>query len=165
MAWAPAYIALGSNLDDPPAQLRRALTALAALPGCRGLKVSPWYRSDPVGPPGQPDYLNAVARLETRLAPAALLCALQAIENAQGRIRRERWGPRTLDLDLLIHGDLVQDDPRLSLPHPRLHLRPFVLYPLADLEPDLTVPGRGPLRALLQGCPAAGLERWPPGRG
>ncbi len=160
MAWVLAYIGLGSNLDNPPAQLRRALNALAAWPDCRGMEASPWYRSDPVGPPGQPDYLNAVARLETRLDPPTLLSALHSIENAQGRVREERWGPRTLDLDLLMHGDRVQNDPQLTLPHPRLHQRAFVLYPLADLDPELRVPGLGPLRQLLRRCPAVGLEHW-----
>jgi 2-amino-4-hydroxy-6-hydroxymethyldihydropteridine diphosphokinase len=137
-----AYVALGSNLGDRRAHLDAALSALDALPGTRLDAVSAIYETAPVGPPGQQDYLNAVARLSTTLAPLALLDALLSIEQSRGRVRAERWGPRTLDLDLLVHGDAVLSDPRLTLPHPRLHERAFVLTPLADLAPDLRVAGR-----------------------
>ena len=141
-AAAAAYVALGSNLGDRHAHLEAALAALAALPCTRLDAVSALYETAPVGPPGQQDYLNAVARLLTTLPPLDLLDALLAIEKSRGRIRAERWGPRTLDLDLLLHGDTTLHHPRLTLPHPRLHERAFVLAPLADLAPDLVVAGR-----------------------
>lgn len=138
-----AFIALGGNLGQPDAQMRQALQAIGALPGTRLMATSRWYRSAPVGgPPGQPDFLNAVCRVDTRLAPRELLNALQRIEQAAGRIRLERWGPRTLDLDIILYDQLEQSDPELTLPHPRAHERAFVLRPLADLEPDLTLHGR-----------------------
>ena len=155
-----AYVGLGSNLEDPPSQVRRAFQALAALPACRCVARSPWYRTAPVGgPSGQPDYLNAVAALDTALDPDALLAALQEIESAQGRMRNVRWGPRTLDLDLLLYGTLIRDDPRLTLPHPRLHERAFVLYPLYDIAPTLLHPGRGRLREWLTRCPPLDMTR------
>ncbi len=154
-----AFIALGANLGDPYAQVLAAFEAIAVLPATRLLGRSPLYRSDPVGPPGQPDYVNAVAMVETRLSADALLEALQAVEAAHGRTRQLRWGPRTLDLDLLVYGDEVRDDPRLTLPHPRLPERAFVLYPLADLDPDLHVAGFGFLSDLISKCPYTGLER------
>jgi 2-amino-4-hydroxy-6-hydroxymethyldihydropteridine diphosphokinase len=158
-ATVSAYIGLGSNLDDPEFQVRRACSELAALPQTELDACSPLYRSDPVGPPGQPDYINAVARLETALAPEALLDALQTIEQAHGRKRRERWGARTLDLDILLYGGQRIASERLSVPHPYLTERAFVLYPLADIAPDITVPGLGSLSDLLSACPPAGLER------
>lgn len=154
-----AYIGLGSNLDDPVCQVRRACDELAAIPDSRLLAVSPLYRSDPVGPPGQPDYINAVAGLSTGLSAEQLLDALQAIEQAHGRVRHERWGARTLDLDLLLYGDSVIATDRLSVPHPYLGERAFVLYPLADIAPAIAVPGRGALAQLLTACPFEGLER------
>lgn len=136
-------MALGSNLGDREANLRRALRWLDALPGVQVQQVSPFLRTAPVGPP-QPDYLNAVARLSTALPPLALLDALLTLERAAGRIRRpnERWGPRTLDLDLLIMVDPLGRlchlaHPRLTLPHPRLEERRFVLQPFAHIDPDL----------------------------
>lgn len=155
------YIGLGSNLATPCEQLRAALAALAALPDSRLVAVSAAYASDPLGPPDQPRYLNAVAALDTRLAPLQLLDALQAIELAQGRERKdERWGPRTLDLDILLFGDRLIDEPRLQVPHYHLHARPFVLYPLADVAPaDLQLPDGRTLAALLAACPFSGLER------
>lgn len=139
---AIAFVALGSNLGDRRAHLDAALAALAVLPGTRLEAVSPLYETAPVGPAGQQDYLNAVARLSTTLGPFALLDALLAIEQARGRVRRERWGPRTLDLDLLLHGDTRLNDPRLTLPHPAMLGRAFVLVPLSDLAPDLVLAGR-----------------------
>lgn len=137
-----AYVALGSNLGDRHAHLEAAFAALAALPGTRLLGRSALYETVPLGPAGQQDYLNASAALATTLSPHALLDALLAIEQAQGRIRRERWGPRTLDLDLLLHGDTILNDARLTLPHPRMLARTFVLTPLCDLASDLVIGGR-----------------------
>jgi len=137
-----AYVALGSNLGDRRAHLAAALLALDALPATRLLAASPVYETAPLGPAGQQDYLNAVARVATTLAPHALLDALLAIEQSRGRVRRERWGPRTLDLDLLLHGDTALQDPRLTLPHPAMLGRAFVLTPLHDLAPDLVLSGR-----------------------
>ncbi len=157
-----AYIGLGSNLADPENQLRRALGALDKIPHSRLIAASALYRSDPVGPQDQPNYINAVAGMETGLSPWALLAALQAIERAHGRVRGPvRWGPRTLDLDLLLFGKQRLDTPVLTVPHPFLHQRAFVLYPLAEIAPDLEIPGQGWLRDLLLGCPRAGLSRLP----
>ncbi len=151
---------LGSNLDDPVRQVRAGLAALAALEQTELAACSQLYRSAPMGPPGQPDYINAVARLHTRLAPETLLDALQAIEARAGRDRSgERWGPRTLDLDILLYTDRRIDSARLQVPHPGIAARNFVLYPLAELAPDLDIPGLGPLPALLTRCPPEGLER------
>lgn len=154
-----AYIALGSNLEGPRTQVETAFAELAALPRTEEAGRSRIYRSTPMGPPGQPDYLNAVAALDTDLAPEALLDALQAIEARHGRVRGpQRWGPRTLDLDLLLYGAETVNTERLVVPHPGLHERNFVLYPLYDLAPDLEVPGKGPLRALRAACPGHGLQ-------
>ncbi|NQD93778.1 2-amino-4-hydroxy-6-hydroxymethyldihydropteridine diphosphokinase [Pseudomonas sp. CrR25] len=154
------YIGLGSNLAEPLAQLRDALAALADLPQSRLAACSSFYASDPLGPTDQPRYVNAVAALDTALAPLALLDALQAIELNQGRVRKaERWGPRTLDLDILLFGERLLDEPRLRVPHYHLHARPFVLYPLAELAPALRLPDGRRLDALLAACPFAGLER------
>ncbi|MFO7604106.1 MAG: 2-amino-4-hydroxy-6-hydroxymethyldihydropteridine diphosphokinase [Gammaproteobacteria bacterium] len=148
-----AYIGLGSNLDHPQTQLRQAIDAIAVLPGCRRLALSSLYRSRPLGPQDQPDYINAVMAIETTLAPLALLDELQAIEQAQGRVRgAERWGPRTLDLDLLLYAAEEYDAPRLKIPHPGLHERSFVLYPLYEIAPALVIPGRGALVELLAHC-------------
>ncbi|MCB1842190.1 MAG: 2-amino-4-hydroxy-6-hydroxymethyldihydropteridine diphosphokinase [Halioglobus sp.] len=156
----PAYIALGSNLQSPIAQLRRAVAALAGLAQSRVTRVSGVYRSAPVGPPGQPDYLNAAVCLQTRLAPHALLDALQDIETRQGRVRTQRWGPRTLDLDLLLYGDITLDDERLTLPHPRMHERDFVLLPLQEISvKGLTMPDGRELEHLVQQCRSGSLHR------
>jgi len=137
-----AYIALGSNLGDRRAHLEAALIALAKLPGTRLLATSLIYETAPLGPAGQQDYLNAVAHLSTTLAPLALLDALLVIEQSRGRLRRERWGARTLDLDLLLHGAATLQDARLTLPHPAMLDRAFVLVPLHDLAPDLILADR-----------------------
>ena len=158
------YIGLGSNLADPVGQLRGALAALGELPGTRLAAVSSLYASDPLGPPDQPRYVNAVAALDTDLAPLELLDALQAIELAQGRVRKdERWGPRTLDLDILLFGQHQLDEPRLQVPHYHMHARAFVLYPLAEIAPDLRLPDGRALNELLAACPYTGLERLPGG--
>ncbi|HFQ13381.1 MAG TPA: 2-amino-4-hydroxy-6-hydroxymethyldihydropteridine diphosphokinase [Gammaproteobacteria bacterium] len=159
-------IGLGSNLGDSRALLKSALAELAALPDSRLVAVSSFYRSAPMVAPGespdsQPDYLNAVARLDTALAPHALLDALQAIETAHGRRRDgRRWAPRTLDLDLLLYGDQQLDDARLRVPHPGMAERNFVLYPLAEIAPAaLVIPGAGRLAGLLEQSSMRGLEK------
>jgi len=154
-----AYVGLGSNLQAPAEQVRAGLKELGALPDTRLGPVSALYRSPPMGPPDQPDYINAVAALDTTLAPLNLLEHLQAIEAAHGRVRGRHWGPRTLDLDLLLYGDLELREDRLTVPHPGMHERAFVLYPLAEIAPQLRIPGRGALQDLLQACPRAGLEK------
>lgn len=152
-----AYIGLGSNLDQPRQQVERAFDELAALPDSHLSGRSRLYRSDPVGPP-QPDYINAVAQLDTELEPLALLDALQALEQLHQRVRREHWGPRTLDLDLLLYADRPIQHPRLTVPHPELERRNFVLYPLADINPELRLPSGTPLASLLEACSPRGLE-------
>jgi 2-amino-4-hydroxy-6-hydroxymethyldihydropteridine diphosphokinase len=155
------YIGLGSNLAEPRQQLRGALDALASIVDSQLSAVSSLYLSDPLGPPDQPRYNNAVAALDTSLSPLDLLDALQAIERAHGRERKaERWGPRTLDLDILLFGDRLIDEPRLTVPHYHLHARAFVLYPLAEIAPqDLRLADGRALPELLAACPFAGLER------
>ena len=153
-----AHIGLGANLGDAPATLRAALQALAVLPGCRLLAVSSLYGSAPVDAQG-PDFINAVAALHTRLAPPDLLDALQAIEQRFGRQRPYPNAPRTLDLDLLLAGDTVLQTARLTLPHPRLHQRAFVLQPLLELAPGLCAPGLGPLAAHLGATASQRVQR------
>ena len=154
-----AYIALGANLGDPAATVRAAFGALANLPDSRVLRCSSLYRTAPVGIADQPEFINAAAVLETLLAPEALLDALLDVEHRFGRIRAERNGPRTLDLDILLYDDRVLDLPRLTLPHPRLHLRAFVLQPLAELAPQLAIPGRGSIAAWLPAVANQGIVR------
>jgi len=155
------YIGMGSNLADPAEQLRSAVDALSQLPRTELVAVSAFYQSDSLLP-GQPRYTNAVAALDSLLPPLELLDALQAIENDQGRERLERWGPRTLDLDIVLFGDRLIDEPRLKVPHYHLQERAFVLYPLAELAPaDLRLADGRVLGELLQACPFVGLERIP----
>ena len=154
------YIGLGSNLAEPQSQLRAALQTLQTLPDSRFIGCSSLYASDPLGPDDQPRYVNAVAALDTRLEPHALLDQLQRIELEQGRQRKaERWGPRTLDLDILLFGERVLHDERLTVPHYHMHARAFVLYPLAELAPGLQLPDGRALTDLLADCPFTGLER------
>lgn len=143
--YATALVALGSNLGDRRAAITSALVAIAALPQSRFVARSTIRETDPVGPPGQGRYLNAAARLETRLSPRELLVALLEIERSLGRVRSpaERWGPRVIDLDLLMYGDRIIDEPGLSVPHPRLTERDFVLTPLAEIAPELRHPASG----------------------
>lgn len=136
-----AYIGLGSNLSDPAAQVRRALAALAALEEVEVLRVSGLYLNPPLGPAKQPWYVNAVAQVRTRLTAAELLRTLTRLETALGRVRRERWGPRLIDLDLLLYDGEVTVTPELVLPHPEMHLRAFVLVPLAEIAPEAWHPG------------------------
>jgi 2-amino-4-hydroxy-6-hydroxymethyldihydropteridine diphosphokinase len=143
-----AAVALGSNLEDPEAQVRRAFGELATLPQTEVLGMSPLYRTAPVGYVDQPDFINACALVETRLAPRALLEELLALERRHGRAREIPNGPRTLDLDIVLYGDRVIDESGLKVPHPRAHERSFVLKPLLDVWPDAVIPGRGPAREL-----------------
>jgi len=154
-----AYVALGANLGDPASTIRAAFGALANLPESRVVHCSSLYRTAPVGIVDQPEFVNAVAQLETTLAPESLLDALLDIEHRFGRIRAEKDGPRTLDLDLLLYDDQFLELPRLTLPHPRLHLRAFVLQPLAEIAPDLVIPGRGSINAWLPAVAKQGIVR------
>jgi len=146
-----AYVGVGSNLDDPVRHVREAMDALDALPATRVAARASLYRSAPVGMLDQPDFVNSVAALDTALPPRQLLDALLAIEARHGRVRSERNAPRTLDLDLLLYADRCSEDAALTLPHPRLHERAFVLLPLAEIDADVRVPGRGSVRELLPG--------------
>lgn len=154
-----AFIGIGSNLDNPHARVRAAFDELDGLPRSRLSGRSSLYRSAPIGGPPQPDYINAVARLGTRLAPDALLAALLAIELRHGRSRAEPNAPRTLDLDLLLYDSETRVAAELRLPHPRMHERRFVLAPLLEIEPDAEVPGYGPVAQLLERCADQGLAR------
>lgn len=151
-----AYVALGSNLDDPRSQVERAFAALDRLPRTHVVARSRLYRTPPWGVVEQPPFVNAAARLETSLPARGLLDGLLAIEQRAGRVRGVRNGPRVLDLDLLVYGGITASDPDLVLPHPRLHERAFVLVPLVDLDPALEIPGRGRVHELLAGLDAAG---------
>lgn len=156
-----AYVALGANLADPVEQIRAALVALTGLPESRLLRSSSLYRTTPVGVHGQPDFINAVAALETTLSPQALLTALFAIEAQFGRRRDYFRAPRTLDLDLLLFDDHVIDTPQLQLPHPRMHLRAFVIAPLVEIAPDCCIPGRGRASAWLPAVSMQSITRLP----
>jgi 2-amino-4-hydroxy-6-hydroxymethyldihydropteridine diphosphokinase len=158
---ARAYIGLGANIGDPPAQIRAAFEALDRIAGARLVRRSSLYRSEPVGFTDQPEFVNAVAEIETTLAPRALLNALLAIERSLGRSRSFANAPRTLDLDLLLYADAVVDEPGLRLPHPRMHERAFVLAPLAEMAPDAAIPGLGAIAPLLDACAGQGIEKIP----
>jgi 2-amino-4-hydroxy-6-hydroxymethyldihydropteridine diphosphokinase len=155
---ATAYVGLGANLGDAVATLQAAAATLAAWPGVQAAQGSPVFRSAPVDALG-PDFFNGVLRIETSLSPAALLQVLQAVEAQHGRERPYLNAPRTLDLDLLLHGDLRLDTPTLQVPHPRLHQRAFVLLPLLALTPDLQAPGLRPLAGYLAGVADQALTR------
>jgi 2-amino-4-hydroxy-6-hydroxymethyldihydropteridine diphosphokinase len=156
---AVACIALGSNLEDPVAQLRQAVAALRQLPHSAVTAVSPAYQNPAIGPGLQPDYVNAVVALTTTLPPHELLHALQWIEQQQGRRRDVRWGARTLDLDIALYSDTIIDTPDLQVPHPRMFERNFVLWPLFDIVPELILPDGRSLRSCLDSCPMRGLTR------
>ena len=153
-------IAMGSNLGDRLDYLQGGLDGLFDTPRLRFLAVSPLYQTAPVGGPEQPDYLNAVVIGETSMPAQALLERCQGLEDAFGRVRGERWGPRTLDLDLIVYGDEVSDSPELTLPHPRAHERAFVLAPWHDADPDAVIPGRGKVADLLAAIGMAGVARF-----
>ncbi len=159
--WTPAYVALGSNLHDPPAQLRRACVALAGLPSTQLIAVSDFFRNPPMGDANQPHFVNAVAGVLTQLSPRELLGALKGIETAHGRDRSagDRWGPRILDLDLLAHGHACINEEGLTLPHPGIAERNFVLFPLLEIAPGLEIPGCGRVEDLAGRLDRAGLER------
>ena len=154
-----AYIGIGSNQGDARAHVLQAFEELARLPGTRLEGRSALYRSEPVDAPGQPDYVNAAGGVDTDLTAAQLLAALQDLELRHGRERPTRNAPRTLDLDLLLYGDLCLASAMLTLPHPRMHERAFVLAPLLELDARLEIPGRGAARALLARCAGQRIER------
>lgn len=154
-----AYVALGANLADPVAQVRAAFEALRSVPETRLAKASSLYRTAPVGIHGQPDFINAVALLETDLDAEMLLAQLFAIEAAFGRRRDFHHAPRTLDLDLLLFDDAIIETPSLRVPHPRMHLRAFVMQPLAEIAPDCRIPGRGSVAAWLPAVQMQRIER------
>ena len=157
----PAYIGLGSNLDDPEAQVRGALSSLQGLARTRLVAVSGLYRTPPMGPQDQPDYVNAVVGLLSQQPPEELLLSLQNLERSLGRVRTEgdRWGPRVIDLDILVYGKVQQSSPGLSLPHPGILERNFVLFPLCDIAPALLVPGQGVVSELANRLGDKGLQR------
>ena len=162
---ALAYVALGANLADPVAQIHAAFAALDDLPCSHLLRHSSLYRTAPIGVVGQPDFINAVAALETGLTPHALLAALLALEARFGRRRERPLAPRTLDLDLLLFDDQIIDSPTLQLPHPRMHLRAFVLEPLVEIAPDCRIPARGQAAAWKAAVSRQGIERLAPSEG
>lgn len=153
-----AYLALGSNLDNPLTQVTQACAEINALPGTELIACSPWYISQAVGPGQQPDFINGVVQVATSLAAPALLQALQGIENNHQRRREIRWGARTLDLDILLYGDAEIATSTLSVPHPYLHRRNFVVYPLADLAPNLILPNGQALAQLRAQLDDHGLQ-------
>ena len=156
-----AYIALGSNLASPLAQVQAAIHALGEIPHSRVVNVSSFYRTPPLGPQDQPDYLNAAVALETTLSPEALLDHTQRIELQQGRVRKaERWGPRTLDLDIMLFGDALINSERLTVPHSDMRNRGFMLWPLFEIAPDLHFPDGMALRAVLDDLGAAKPAIW-----
>lgn len=154
-----AYVGLGSNLEDPPRQIARALEEIAALAGTRIVRASSLYRSAPVGYRDQPDFVNAVAEVRTSLGPRPLLEALLGIERRHGRLREFPNSPRTLDLDLLIYGSKVLREPGLTVPHPRMLERAFVIVPLAEIAPQAEIPGFGPARDALARVDGASIAK------
>ena len=157
-----AYVGIGSNLGEPVEHVARALEGLGRLPRTTLRRASSLYRNPPMGPAGQPDFVNAVAELATALGARQLLAFLQDIEDAHGRVRETHWGSRTLDLDLLLYGDARLDEPDLTVPHPGIAGRAFVLVPLAEIAPEARVPGLGTARALRDALPADALAAMAP---
>ena len=158
---ARAVLSVGANLGDRLGTLQGCVQAIAELPDTDVLAVSPVYQTAPVGGPPQPDYLNAVLLIQTGLPPRGLLDAIGGIEARFGRVRAERFGPRTLDIDVISYAGQVSDDPELTLPHPRAHERAFVLAPWRDIDPDAELPGHGPVDRLLAGLDQAGVQQVP----
>jgi 2-amino-4-hydroxy-6-hydroxymethyldihydropteridine diphosphokinase len=156
--WRPAYVAIGSNLNHPRARVSEAFTRLAALAGTHSLQRSRLYQTRPMGPQDQPDFVNAAAGMLTLLNARDLLDALLAIEQAMGRNRQERWGPRVIDLDLIWLLGASIDEPGLTVPHPGVSTRNFVLYPLADIAPMLAIPGHGSVSELLRAAGDDGMS-------
>jgi len=160
---AKVFLGLGSNLNSPPRQIKAALKTIAKLPGTQLMRCAPWYQSIAIGPGSQPRYINTVAEIDTVLKPLALLQALQQIEKQQGRKRIVRWGPRTLDIDILLYAKQTLKTRQLQIPHPRLGERNFVLYPLADIAPELSLPDGTSLARLLANCSPEGIVRFSAG--
>jgi len=156
-----AYVGIGANLGDPAAQVRGAIAAIGALPDTALVAASSLYRTAPIGYTDQPDFVNAVAAVDTQLSAHDLMHALQRIEHGAGRERSFRNAPRTLDLDLLLYGEAAIDEPSLTVPHPRMHERAFVLAPLAEIAPDAAIPGRGPAAECLARLGGQRIERTP----
>lgn len=158
---AIVYVALGANLGDPLQQAENAIAAIEQIPQTSVIKISPFYRSKPLGPQDQPDYLNAVIKIISELSPLALLKALQTIELNLGRVRKaNRWGPRTLDLDILLYDNQVIQSEELTIPHYDMYNREFVLYPLFDIAPDLILPNQVPLKILINKVPINNMMFW-----
>lgn len=162
-----AFVGLGSNLgndrngifESPKQQLLNAIQSIDNQTTINLLRTSPFYQTQAIGPGDQPDYINAAIKIETSLSAHQLLLALQNIENQQGRVRKERWGARTLDLDILVFDQLIENSEQLILPHPRAHERAFVLAPLNDLDPNLVIPKRGNISSLLANCSMQGIVK------
>ncbi|RUO30147.1 2-amino-4-hydroxy-6-hydroxymethyldihydropteridine diphosphokinase [Aliidiomarina sanyensis] len=159
---SPVYLGLGANLGDPIETLHRAVAALRAAPGLHNVTCSALYASKPMGPQDQPDYVNAVVRGYTSLPPEALLDVVQQIEHAHGRVRKERWGARTLDIDILLYGEQQIATERLNIPHVGLELREFVLIPLAEIAPTLDLPSGKSVKSLAERIPLNGLVKIAP---
>jgi len=153
------YIGLGSNLENPVEQLNEARLAINEHPQLEEMAYSSLYASKPMGPQDQPDYVNSVMAISTNLQPMTLLKTLQSIENEQGRVRKQRWGARTLDLDILLYGNQVIELPELTIPHIGMRQREFVLYPLAEIAADLVIPNLGKLTDLVAACPQNSIEK------
>lgn len=153
------FVGLGANVGESVPRILRVMEELGEVPGTHVLARSSLYQTAPIGNPEQPDFINAVVRLSTSLSAARLLAEMLAIERRHGRVRAEKDGPRTLDLDLLLYGDCIDADPRMTLPHPRMHERAFVLLPLDEIAPGCVIPGRGPVARLLAQVTEQGVKR------
>ena len=158
MLWRPAYVAIGSNLKSPRERVLQAMTQIAALGSVRSLAASRLYLSRPMGPQDQPDFINAAVGFLTTLSPRELLTELLGIERDMGRSRQERWGPRVIDLDLIWMLDVVVAEPGLTVPHPGVSIRNFVLYPLADIAPTIKIPGMGTVLDLKRSVGGEGIS-------
>ncbi len=153
------FIGLGSNLENPLEQIKTAIKDMKAMVDTELVACSSLYKSPPMGPQDQPDYINAVIELDTILTPHSLLDELQKIEQQHGRVRKRHWGERTLDLDVLVYGEQILNDDRLIVPHPGIAERAFVVYPLAELDNSLVIPGLGNVAQLVEACPRNGLQQ------
>lgn len=153
------FIGLGSNLENPQTHILTAINDISLLEPMTFLSQSSLYQSPPMGPQDQPDYINAVIKIDTHLTAHSLLDVLQSLEQKHGRVRKRHWGERTLDLDILLYGNEVISDERLSIPHPGITERAFVLYPLAEIDNDISVPGKGIVSTLKEFCPLDGLKK------
>jgi 2-amino-4-hydroxy-6-hydroxymethyldihydropteridine diphosphokinase len=153
------FIGLGSNLENPLEQIKTAIKDMKAMVDTELVACSSLYKSPPMGPQDQPDYINAAIELDTTLTAHSLLDELQKIEQQHGRVRKRHWGERTLDLDILVYGEQVLDDDRLTVPHPGIAERAFVVYPLAELDSSLVIPGLGKVGQLVETCPREGLQQ------